>query len=315
MNPFPAAGLLGMNRRNGCVTLVRNPRELYPLVDDKLKTKELLEQKGLPTPELYFKITHNFELKLLREIKYLGEFVIKPARGAEGRGIMVITNHTGDRWEKASGEVVSGGDIEYHVSNILAGLYSLGGTNDRAFLEYRVQNHPIFSAVSFRGVPDIRVVLYRGVPIMSMLRLPTRESDGRANLHQGAVGVGIRMADGVTLGGVHHNRLMEKHPDTKIPVAGIRIPFWTLLLETAVKLFDVFQLGYVGVDFVIDSLLGPLILEINARPGLNIQLANRAGLLARMQAVDRFGGVEALGWERRLELFREAAEPAAGNFG
>lgn len=295
--------------------LIRNPREHYPLVDDKLRTKELLERNELPTPELYFKITHNFELKLLREIKFLREFVIKPARGAEGRGIMIIADHSGDRWEKASGEVVSGEDIEYHVSNILAGLYSLGGLNDKAFLEYRVQNHPIFSPVSFRGVPDIRVVLYRGVPIMSMLRLPTRESGGRANLHQGAMGVGVRMADGITLGGVHHNRLVDKHPDMKIPVAGIQIPFWALLLETAVKTFDVFRLGYVGVDFVIDPLLGPLILEINARPGLNIQLANRSGLLARMRAVDRSGSAEALGWKERLHLFREAVEPVSGNFG
>lgn len=308
LNPFRDIGLLGMNRRNACVTLVRNPRKLYPLVDDKLKTKELLEKNELPAPELYFKITHNFELEVLRELKFLKEFVIKPARGAEGRGILVIVDHAENQWKKASGEVLSIEDIEYHVSNILAGLYSLGGVSDEAFLEFRVRSHALFRAIAYQGVPDIRVILYRGVPIMSMLRIPTKESDGKANLHQGAVGAGIRMQDGMTLGGVHHNRLIETHPDTKVPIAGIYIPFWDTILETAVKTFDVFSLGYVGVDFVIDHILGPLILELNARPGLNIQLANRSGLLTRMKAVDAFGpGVEALFWGRRLELSREAA--------
>ena len=131
--------ILGINRRNGSYTLIRNPRRLYPLVDDKLKTKELLEAHQIPAPELYFTISSNFELKALREIKYLREFVIKPSRGAEGRGILVIVNQQGNNWCKASGEMISREDMEYHVSNVLAGLYSLGGVDDKAFIEYRIR--------------------------------------------------------------------------------------------------------------------------------------------------------------------------------
>lgn len=303
---FRENGLLGMNRRNACYTLACNPRKYYPLVDDKLKTKELLYSHQLPAPELYFTIRQPFEVKFLREIKYLREFVIKPARGAEGRGILVLVDKQEKEWKKASGECLAIEDVEYHVSNILAGLYSLGGTSDIAFLEYRVRSHIIFRSVAYQGVPDIRVVLYRGVPIMSMLRLPTRESDGKANLHQGAVGAGVNMLEGVSMGGVHHNRLIDKHPDTGVPVAQIRIPFWNDILETAAKAYDVFKLGYFGIDFVIDHLLGPLILELNARPGLNIQLANRGGLLPRIRTVDSFGkSLEMLGWQRRLEVSRK----------
>ncbi len=301
--PFKKYGLLGINRRNACYTLARNPRALYPLVDDKLKTKELLEAHQLPTPELYFPIRRNYELRLLREIKFLKEFVIKPARGAEGRGIVVIVDKFEGKWKKSSGELLSIDDIEYHVSNILAGLYSLGGVDDQAFLEYRVRSHIIFRAVTYQGVPDIRVILYRGVPLIAMLRLPTRESNGRANLHQGAVGSGIEMIEGVTLGGVHRDKLVDCHPDTRIPIAGIRIPFWNQMLETAVRTFEVFKLGYVGIDFVIDHILGPLILELNARPGLSIQLANREGLLPRLEAIDALGQeVENLSWQERLAL-------------
>ena len=38
----------------------------------------------------------------------------------------------------------------------------------------------------------------------------------------------------------------------------------------------------IGCDIVIDKNLGPLILELNARPGLSIQLANNRGLLPRL---------------------------------
>lgn len=304
-HPFKGVGLLGMNRRNARYTLVQNPRRLYPLVDDKLKTKAILEKHHIPTPELYFPITGNFELKMLREIKHLREFVVKPARGAEGRGILVIVDRQGKEWVKSSGERLTSEDLEYHVSNILAGLYSLGGVDDQAFVEYRVRSHAVFRTVAYQGVPDIRVILYRGVPVMSMLRLPTKESDGKANLHQGAVGAGVDMNQGITLGGVHHNQLIETHPDTHVPIGGLKIPFWEDILEIACHIYDVFQLGYIGVDFVIDHILGPLILELNARPGLNIQLANRKGLLTRLNRVDKYCHVETRNWKERRELSRE----------
>lgn len=302
---YEEIGLLGMNRRNGIYMLNRNPRKYYPLVDDKLKTKEVLESHQLPTPELYFSISGNYELKGIREIKFLKEFVVKPARGAEGRGILVLVDKQGPNWRKASGELISPQDLEYHISNILAGLYSLGGVEDRAFIEYRVRSHAIFNRVAFQGVPDIRVIIYRGIPLMSMLRLPTKESDGKANLHQGAVGAGVNMLEGLTLGGVHKNILIENHPDTKAAISGLKIPFWEDILEISAKIYDVFHLGYIGIDFVIDHILGPLILELNARPGLNIQLANREGLLPRLKAIDALNvNFEKLTWQQRLEISR-----------
>ncbi len=305
---YKELGLLGMNRRNACYVLNRNRRALYPLVDDKLKTKDILDRHQIPTPELYFSITSNFEIRLLKEIKFLKEFVVKPARGAEGRGILVIVGREGKDWRKASGELISVEQLQYHVANILSGLFSLGGTDDHAFIEYCVHSHAVFRNIAYRGVPDIRVILYRGIPTMAMLRLPTKESDGRANLHQGAVGAGVVIQEGITLGGVHHNKLIDIHPDTKVPIRGFKIPFWADILEISAKIYESFGLGYMGVDFVIDHILGPLILELNARPGLNIQLANRKGLLPRLRAIDALGSdVEKFSWEKRLDVTRNLA--------
>jgi D-alanine-D-alanine ligase-like ATP-grasp enzyme len=42
-------------------------------------------------------------------------------------------------------------------------------------------------------------------------------------------------------------------------------------------------LGYIGADIVLDRLRGPVLLELNARPGLAIQVANQCGLLHRLE--------------------------------
>ncbi len=48
-----ALGIMGINRRNADFTLVHNPRRLYPLVDNKLETKRIAAQAGIPVPALY----------------------------------------------------------------------------------------------------------------------------------------------------------------------------------------------------------------------------------------------------------------------
>ncbi len=299
-------GLLGMNRRNYAYILERNPRALYPFLDDKLKTKKLLLEHGLPTPELYLKIEYFFEIQKLKSEDLPDSFALKPATGSAGRGIIIIKHKTEQGWQTTSGQILTVEEIRYHLANILAGMFSLGGVTDKAFFEYCIQFHRSLTDISFQGVPDVRVILYRGMPVMSMLRLPTRESDGKANLHQGAVGVGVDMATGLTFGGVLHNRVVSKHPDTHKDIDGVLVPEWNKLLEIAAKIYSVFPLGYIGVDFVVDENLGPLILELNARPGLNIQLANQTGLLPRLNKIDALPfPVETQTPSQKLALFKE----------
>ncbi|WP_322521953.1 alpha-L-glutamate ligase-like protein [Guyparkeria halophila] len=284
-------GVLGMNQRNGEFIAEMNARRFYPLVDDKLLTKELAEESGLHVPALYGVISSTHQIKNLS--KLVGEheeFVIKPANGAGGDGILVLEGKQSDRplvYRKSSGKAIGIDAIALHISNILAGAYSLGGRPDVAMIEYRVKFSPLFEKISFQGVPDIRTIVYRGYPVMAMVRLPTTQSDGKANLHQGAIGAGVDMAGGRTLDGVAHNRRVTHHPDTREPISGVDIPGWQSLLEMAAKCSDITGLGYLGVDVVLDRDLGPLILELNARPGLSIQVANGEGLRHRIERVDR----------------------------
>jgi alpha-L-glutamate ligase-like protein len=284
------AGVLGLNERNADYIARLNPRRLYPLVDDKVLTKKLALEAGMAVPDLYGVIAHQGEVRRFPEIVREQEsFVIKPARGSGGDGIIVVTGRSKrkrDTFRMSSGVFVSEGEILHHISNTVSGQYSLSGSRDAALIEYCVHFDPIFADVSYQGVPDIRVIVYRGYPVMAMVRLPTRASDGKANLHQGAVGAGVDMGSGTTLTGVLDDDVVDEHPDTGALIAGLEIPKWDFILESSARGYEVTGLGYLGVDMVIDKNRGPLILEMNARPGLNIQIANGIGLSHRIKRIE-----------------------------
>jgi alpha-L-glutamate ligase-like protein len=281
-------GVLGMNLRNARCIQDLNPRARFPTVDSKTKMHDLCRQIGVPTPELYALIAAHSALRHLpRLVAEHNDFVVKPDRGSGGRGVLVIVGREGDSFVRSNGERLNLTDLQQHLSSIVSGLYSLGGLPDTALLQQRVVPDPVFERISYEGAADVRVILYKDVPVMAMLRLPTKKSGGRANLHQGAVGAGIDIATGVTSRAVLENRATQRHPDTGLSVLGIQVPCWPQMLDMARRVSRAVGLGYVGIDIVLDRQSGPLLLEANARPGLAIQIANGQGLLPRLEEVDR----------------------------
>jgi alpha-L-glutamate ligase-like protein len=307
------AGVLGMNARNVAFIQRSNPRRLYPTVDDKLVTKRLCASAGVPVPLLLGAVEHHFELGRIAELAARHpSFVVKPARGAMGNGIIVVDGRDGDAFVRSGGRRITLEDIRFHAAEILAGLYALAGHLDRVVVEERLEVHPALAGVATGGVPDVRVVVYRGVPAMSMMRLPTRASAGRANLHQGAVGAGIDLASGRTVHAILDGRPVEAHPDTGRRVVGLAVPDFSALLRIAVELGTLTGLGYVGVDVVVDPHRGPVVLEANARPGLAIQLANRTGLVPRLAAIERRAR-PGMSVEERVALGTEIARACQGD--
>ncbi|GAA0688278.1 alpha-L-glutamate ligase-like protein [Marinobacterium maritimum] len=280
-------GMLSMNKRNIDYIARYNDRSAYPLVDNKLKTKLIVDEYEVASPKLLQVVREQHEIGHFSEqVADLDGFAIKPAKGSGGKGILVITGREGDDFVKPSGSKVSLDEIERHLSNILAGLYSLGGSPDVAVIEALVRCDPRLARFSHEGVPDIRIVVFKGYPVMAMLRLATHASDGKANLHQGAVGVGLNLANGHALNAVQFDRPLGRHPDNDLNLADIQIDNWHYLLNMASRCYEATGLGYMGVDLVVDESRGPLLLELNARPGLAIQIANGQGLLPRLKAVE-----------------------------
>jgi alpha-L-glutamate ligase-like protein len=301
------AGVLGMNRRNAEYIMRSNPRTAYPLVDDKLLTKHLAAKHGLPTPELLHVIQYHGDIAAFdTALGMRSEFVVKPARGAGGSGIMLVTGRIERGFVKQNDEIVPREEFYYALSDILSGIYSLEGREDRVLIEALVHPDPVFASVTYQGVPDIRIVAYRGVPAMAMTRLPTQKSDGKANLHRGAIGVGIDIGSGTTLNGVNGANLVDRHPDTSERVTGISVPYWEEMLLIAARAVDMTGLGYLGVDLIIDREKGPLLLELNARPGLQIQVANQSGLRKRLDLIDHASSHVFVSPEARVAWARDA---------
>lgn len=301
-------GIMGMNQRNVNYIGRYNRRDLFPLVDNKLLTKKIAAQHQVKSPILIGSLQNQHEVAGISEL--IGahtEFCVKPAHGSGGKGILVIKGRdiASGNFIKSSGATITLHDLERHVTNTLAGLFSLGGRPDFVLIEELIHFDNVFSGYSYDGVPDTRVIVFQGFPVMCMMRLSTAASDGKANLHQGAVGVGICLRTGRAVRAVQYNLPIHYHPDTDKDLLSLRVPHWQEVLELASSCYDMSGLGYIGTDIVLDRDKGPMLLELNARPGLAIQICNNAGLLPRLRLIEGLFKKHRLTVTQRVEFAKE----------
>lgn len=296
---------LGLNRRDRDLVARYNPRRLVHFTIHKLETKALLKPLGIPVAETLdvYRFQHDLR-RFSEQAKEWQDFVVKPAQGTGGDGVVVVVGRQGERFLTLGGGPMSRRRLESHLSDILSGIFSLNHRYDEAFAERRLRAHPVLERLSFKGLPDLRVIVFRGIPLMAMLRLATQASKGRANLDAGGLGVGIDLGTGMTTGAIARRRWVPVHPDTQRPLAGVQLPDWDELLAVASSCADAIGLKYMGVDVVLDADSGPCVLELNARPGLLVQLANRRGLRPLIEAVEQLPQ-QRLSVRERVELGRE----------
>jgi len=281
--------VLGIDRRNRHFVARYNPWTLFAFTS-KDEMKRTFMQLEIPTPTTYGLIEGRGDLRIVGTLaKQHAEFVIKPASGYGGEGILVLARSGGTADApifEAKDRDWSVKDLERHILSILDGQYS-GGNSDVAIIERRIAPDERLQAYSYGGLPDIRVIVLEGFPVMAMSRLPTKESEGAANLHKGAIGLGLSMQDGSAIQSVWHGHVVHTHPDTGADLSTFQVPHWDAVLDLAIRAQGASRLGYVGVDIVLDEIHGPMILELNKRPGLGIQNTNQAGLLKRLLHVER----------------------------
>lgn len=283
---FKHSQVLGINARNLLYIRPYNKTKAIKLADDKLKTKQFLSARGIPVPKLYAVIKDIKELEKFNLSGLPHSFVIKPNKGFGGEGIIPIKAKEGKSYLTVSNRKISPLEIQEHLRDILDGRFSISGVADYAFMEQLIIADERVGQYSFAGLPDIRVVVHNLIPVMAMLRLPTRESEGKANLHMGAAGVGIDIAKGTATHIVHHNKIVEELPEGLGKIRGMKIPHWDQILEIASRVQLVTNLGYMAADICLDKTVGPTLLEINARAGLSVQMANLAPLRRRLERIE-----------------------------
>lgn len=280
--------ILGLNARSHIYSRY-NKKAAKKKANSKLATKRALKAFEVPVPETYAKFVKPRKLLSFEWEELPDSFALKPNKGLGGEGIIVVKKRAKgakDVWITTQRKKVTADDLKLHVLDILEGAFSIRNVPDVAYIEEFIGRHKAFRKYAYRGTPDMRVIVFNKIPVMAMLRLPTKESGGRANLHQGAIAVGIDIATGITTKAYWHGTYIRYKPGTKRKLHGIKIPQWSKILETAVKSGEATGLDYYGADVVLHPEKGPMVLELNYQPGLSIQLANSAGLRKRLERVD-----------------------------
>lgn len=280
-----AQKVLGMNRRNLGYVYPNNPRKFFEFANNKLLTKKTLEQEGIRIPKTFLTVSYFYELNQIEDtLRSFHSFVIKPASGSGGNGIVVISDYHDNEWTSVSGKPYSLEDIKKHIADIIFGVYSFG-LNDTAIIEERVVQNSFIAQLSPQGLADIRVISYKGHNVRSMLRIATIASDGRANLHQGGVGVAIDLDNGRTYAASMNGEEISTHPDTGMMLLGVTIPHWDELMQLSEAVAKAIPLGYLGIDIALSE-EGPVVLEVNARPGIEIQNVCNDGLRESLCDID-----------------------------
>ncbi|MDP3994543.1 MAG: sugar-transfer associated ATP-grasp domain-containing protein [bacterium] len=282
------SSILGLNARTQLYSYKYNTIKGKRLANSKIQTARILKAADIAGPTIYKKFRKSSDVDRYNWESLPDSFALKPSRGMGGEGIIVVKKRAEENgaWITTQRNRVNIDDLKLHTLDILEGAYSIGNVPDVAFIQEYVGRHKAFRKYAYRGTPDIRIIVFNKVPIMAMLRLPTKESGGRANLHQGAIGVGVDIATGITTKAIWHGKQIKLKPDTNRKLHGIKIPNWTKVLETVVRAQMISGLGFLGVDIVLHPEKGPMVLELNAQPGLQIQLANMVAIKKRLEKVE-----------------------------
>lgn len=293
--------MLGINARNLLYIKPFNSKSGISFADNKLKTKQFLSARGIRVPKLLAKISTETEREQFNFSSLPNSFVLKPNSGYGGAGIIVAVRRDEGGWKDQAGQRRTIEEISEHVADILDGRYSITGSRDIAFFEQRLISHPDLGILGRYGLPDIRVIVYNMVPVMAMIRIPTRESEGKANMQLGGLGAGVDLAKGEITHVAKYNHVVRDLGEWD-GIRGMKIPMWEEVLLIATKIQTLVTLGYLAVDIVIDEQSGPTLLEINARAGLKVQVANLAPLRDRL---DRVSGVKVMTPEKGVRMAQD----------
>ncbi|MDD5470166.1 MAG: sugar-transfer associated ATP-grasp domain-containing protein, partial [Candidatus Peribacteraceae bacterium] len=264
-------GILGINARNLLYVKPFNPKKAIAMADDKLRTKAFLMARGIPAAKIYARIETREQLHAFDFSKLPNECVLKPNSGFGGEGIVILKGRDKQgNFLRSGNAAMLESELTEHIEDILDGKFSLGGRRDTAFFEQILYPHECFTPFRPVGLPDIRVIVFNLVPVMAMLRIPTAESEGKANLHLGGMGIGIDIAKGVTTHAAQYHHMISELPHGGSP-SGHQMPQWDDILLVCAKIQHVTNIGYLAVDITIDAQIGPAVLEVNARAGLSVQ--------------------------------------------
>ena len=278
--------ILWMNKRYLKYIKAFNPKKDMKLADSKLKTKKLLQDLDIPSPKLIDVIKNRKQLQNYDFSKFeWEEFVVKPNKWSKWKWIL-ICKMINKNIVKISWQLIDIDTFKKQIADILDGRYSMTMWADIAFIEEKIIPWDDFSIFCEYGLADIRLITMQLVPVMAMLRYPTKESDGKANIAAGWVWFWIDIASG-KITSMYHNRkiYIKEFPEDYKQFQWKQISYWDdiLLYSSQIQYFT--NIWYLWLDWTIAQ-PWPNLIEINAMAGMEIQLVNGEWLENRLKKVE-----------------------------
>ena len=174
--------VLGINSRNRDLIYKLNSSALLDLAADKLQSKAALSASGIPIAQTLASCSSYQDLDdFLLTAQGQNGFALKPNRGSQGNGILIIDHFDGENFFTVNGRRVSPKELARHIGEILSGSFAQDGSEDSAYLEPLLLQHEDLNKLANLGLADIRIILHHKKPISAMLRVPTKKSNGKAN--------------------------------------------------------------------------------------------------------------------------------------
>ena len=279
-------GILWMNKRYLKYIRALNPKKDMKLADSKLKTKKLLQDLDIPNPKVLDIISNRKQLKNYDFSKFIWQdFVIKPNKWSKWKWIL-ICNMINEKIIKVSWNLIDIDNFKKQIADILDGRYSMTTWNDVSFIEEKIIPWDGFSIFCEYWLADIRLINMKLVPIMAMLRYPTKESGWKANIAAWWIWFWIEIASW-KINTMYYNKKIytKEFPEEYKHFMWIQILYWDdiLLYSSQIQYFT--NMWYLWFDWTI-SKNWPNLIEINAMAWMEIQLVNWEWLENRFKKVE-----------------------------
>lgn len=197
-------------------------------------------------------------------------------------------------------------EFRRRLLDIVDGKFSLTSWGDKIIIEEKLVAGELFKEFCEFWLADIRVIVFNLVPVATMIRVPTKDSGGKANLAQWGIGLGIEVGSGKITSLLYKEKIYKKKfPKKFAHFQGKKIPYRNDILFLSSKVQYFVNLWYLALDRVITN-EGPKLLEINARAGLEVQKVSNTKLQKVLDKIEDLSIIDPEKWvEIAKSLFSE----------
>ncbi|MCX6807778.1 MAG: DUF1704 domain-containing protein [Patescibacteria group bacterium] len=264
----------------------------FSWIKNRSKIKAWLQARGIFMPKTLLIVKNISDLDRLNFDILPQKFIIRKVfNNGRDDNILTLSSIGANAWLDSRKRLWKPEDIKQHILDILDGGFSKSGLPDIACIEQRPELDKFFARLGQDGLPVIKIIVYRNVPLMAMLKLaPPAIVNNKFGLRQNEILIGIDIATGETTNLFTNSVFDHKKEILTLPwsgrvVRGLEIPMWQDILLLASQVQSLINANYLTVEISLDAKNGPVVCGLSIDSDLDVQLANHSSLRERLDKV------------------------------